>query len=327
MQGERTVKGYKVFNHDWSCRGMQYEVGKSYEMDVEPIICDRGFHFCQKLENCFEYYIFDPKSKVAEVEAYGDVISKDGKSCTNKIKIVHEIPWGEVLRIVNTGDYNTGRHNAGRYNAGDHNTGHYNTGRYNAGDHNTGHYNTGRYNAGYYNTGHYNAGDHNAGDYNAGNYNAGDYNTGSFNTGHYNTGDHNAGDYNTGDYNCISCSSGCFNTIEEEIIMFNKSSDWTIKDWWASKARRILDGMPKKAIRWIRWSEMTDEEKSGNPDCEAEGGYLKILDKPGNVQAWWDNLHDYEKKEILALPNFNAGIFEKCTGIKVQDGQASMNQE
>lgn len=240
MQGERTVKGYKVFNHDWSCRGMQYEVGKSYEMDVEPIICDRGFHFCQKLENCFEYYIFDPKSKVAEVEAYGDVISKDGKSCTNKIKIVREIPWGEVLRIVNTGDYNTG--------------------------------------------------------------------------------DHNGGDYNTGDYNCISCSSGCFNTIEEEIIMFNKSSDWTIKDWWASKARRILDGMPKKAIRWIRWSEMTDEEKSGNPDCEAEGGYLKILDQPGNVQAWWDNLHDYKKKEILALPNFNADIFEKCTGIKVQDG-------
>ena len=102
--------------------------------------------------------------------------------------------------------------------------------------------------------------------------------------------------------------------------MFNKSSDWTIKDWWASKARRILDGMPKKAIRWIRWSEMTDEEKSGNPDCEAEGGYLKILDQPGNVQAWWDNLHDYEKKEILALPNFDADIFEKCTGIKVQDG-------
>ena len=302
MQGERTVKGYKVFNHDWSCRHFQYKVGKSYEMDVEPIICDRGFHFCQKLENCFEYYIFDPKSKVAEVEAYGDVISKDGKSCTNKIKIVREIPWDEVLRIVNTGYYNTGRHNAGRCNTGDHNTG-------------------------YCNTGHYNAGDHNTGRYNAGNYNAGDYNTGSFNTGHCNTGDYNGGDYNTGDYNCISCSSGCFNTIEEKIIMFNKASDWTIKDWWASKARRILDGMPKKAIRWIRWSEMTDEEKSGNPDCEAEGGYLKILDKPGNVQAWWDNLHDYEKKEILALPNFNAGIFEKCTGIKVQDGQASMNQE
>lgn len=275
MQGERTVKGYKVFKHDWSCRGFRYEVGKSYEMDAEPIICDSGFHFCQKLENCFKHYIFDPQNKVAEVEAYGDVISKDGKSCTNKIKILREIPWGEVLHIVNTGYYNTGRHNIGDYNTGDRNTGHYNTGY---------------------------------------------RNTGNYNTGHYNTGDHNRGDYNTGDYNCISYSSGCFNTIEEKIIMFNKSSDWTIKDWWASKARMILDGMPKKAGSWIRLSEMTDEEKSDNPDYEVLGGCIKILDESGNVQAWWDNLHDYKKKEILALPNFNADIFEKCTGIKVQDG-------
>lgn len=275
MQGERTVKGYKVFKHDWSCRGFRYEVGKSYEMDAEPIICDSGFHFCQKLENCFKHYIFDPQNKVAEVEAYGDVISKDGKSCTNKIKILREIPWGEVLHIVNTGYYNTGRHNIGDYNTGDRNTGNYNTGY---------------------------------------------RNTGNYNTGHYNTGDHNRGDYNTGDYNCISYSSGCFNTIEEKIIMFNKSSDWTIKDWWASKARMILDGMPKKAVSWIRLSEMTDEEKSDNPDYEVLGGCIKILDESGNVQAWWDNLHDYKKKEILALPNFNADIFEKCTGIKVQDG-------
>lgn len=280
MQGERTVKGYKVFKHDWSCRGFRYEVGKSYEMDAEPIICDSGFHFCQKLENCFKHYIFDPQNKVAEVEAYGDVISKDGKSCTNKIKILREIPWGEVLHIVNTGYYNTGRHNIGDYNTGDRNTGNYNTG--------------------YRNTG--------------------NYNTGNCSTGNYNTGDYNTGDYNTGDYNCISYSSGCFNTIEEKIIMFNKSSDWTIKDWWASKARMILDGMPKKAVSWIRLSEMTDEEKSDNPDYEVLGGCIKILDESGNVQAWWDNLHDYKKKEILALPNFNADIFEKCTGIKVQDG-------
>ena len=290
MQGERTVKGYKVFKHDWSCRGFRYEVGKSYEMDAEPIICDSGFHFCQKLENCFKHYIFDPQNKVAEVEAYGDVISKDGKSCTNKIKILREIPWGEVLHIVNTGYYNTGRHNIGDYNTGYRNTGNYNTGDYNTGYRNTGHYNTGY------------------------------RNTGNYNTGHYNTGDHNRGDYNTGDYNCISYSSGCFNTIEEKIIMFNKSSDWTIKDWWASKARMILDGMPKKAVSWIRLSEMTDEEKSDNPDYEVLGGCIKILDESGNVQAWWDNLHDYKKKEILALPNFNADIFEKCTGIKVQDG-------
>ena len=42
------VKGYKVFNPDWTCRGFQYKVGKIYEEDVKPILCERGFHFCEK---------------------------------------------------------------------------------------------------------------------------------------------------------------------------------------------------------------------------------------------------------------------------------------
>ena len=42
------VKGYKVFNPDWTCRGFQYEVGKIFEEDVKPSCCDRGFHFCEK---------------------------------------------------------------------------------------------------------------------------------------------------------------------------------------------------------------------------------------------------------------------------------------
>lgn len=28
------VKGYKVFNQDWTCRGFQYEVGGIFEEDV-----------------------------------------------------------------------------------------------------------------------------------------------------------------------------------------------------------------------------------------------------------------------------------------------------
>ena len=316
------MKGYKVFNHDWTCRGMQYKVGKSYEMDVEPIICDRGFHFCKELENCFMHYAFNPQNKVAEVEAYGDVISECGKSCTNKIKIVREIPWDEVLRIINTGNYNTGHHNTGHYNTGNyntghHNTGHYNTGYYNAGNRNTGHYNAGHCNAGDCNTGDYNTGHYNTGYYNTGNRNTGDCNTGLHNAGNCNTGDCNKGDYNTGDYNCISCSSGCFNTIEEKIIMFNKASDWTINDWRASEAKMILRGMPKKVVKWIGLSEMTDEEKSGLSDCGTIGGCLKILDEYGNVQTWWDNLSDNDKQIILALPNFDANIFEECTGIRV----------
>lgn len=305
------MKGYKVFNPNWTCRGLQYQVGESYEMDVMPIICDRGFHFCKELENCFKHYAFNPQNKVAEVEAYGDVISEDRKSCTNKIKIVREIPWGEVLRIVNAGHHNTGHHNAGNYNAGNRNAGHHNTGNRNTGDFNTGGCNTGDFN-----TGHHNTGDCNTGGCNAGHHNTGYHNTGNYNAGEYNAGDHNRGDYNTGDYNCISGSSGCFNTSEEKIIMFNKASDWTIKDWWASKARTILGGMPKETV-WIELSKMTNEEKYDNPDCETLGGYLKILDRSGERQEWWDALQKKDKQVILALPNFDADGFKECTGIKV----------
>lgn len=63
------IKGYKVFNPDWTCRGFEYEVGQTYEEDVEPIVCDRGFHFCEKAADCFNYYQFNSVNKVAEVIA------------------------------------------------------------------------------------------------------------------------------------------------------------------------------------------------------------------------------------------------------------------
>lgn len=40
------IKGYKGFNKDMTCRGMQYEEGKIYKMEREPICCERGYHFC-----------------------------------------------------------------------------------------------------------------------------------------------------------------------------------------------------------------------------------------------------------------------------------------
>lgn len=89
------MKGYKVFNSDWTCRGFQYEVGKTYEMDDEPIICKQGFHFCTDPKDCFKYYNFWDDIKIAEIEALGDIDKEymylDGKCCTNKIKIVKEL--------------------------------------------------------------------------------------------------------------------------------------------------------------------------------------------------------------------------------------------
>ena len=142
------VKGYKVFNPDWTCRGFKFEVGQTYEEDVKPMVCDRGFHFCEKAADCCNYYRFKPENKVAEVIALGEVDSDGIKSCTNNIQIVREVPWDELLRIVNTGKDCTGLCNTGDWNTGDRNTGNRNTGDCNTGDRNTGNWNTGDRNTG-----------------------------------------------------------------------------------------------------------------------------------------------------------------------------------
>ena len=293
------VKGYKVFNPDWTCRGFQYEVGKIFEEDVKPSCCDRGFHFCKKAADCFSYYSFNSKNKVAEVIALGEVDTDGKKSCTNKIQIVREIPWQELLTIVNIGKDCTGFCNTGDWNTGNRNTGDCNTGNRNTGDWNTGNRNTG--------------------DWNTGDWNTGDRNTGDWNTGDWNTGDWNTGNRNTGDWNKSSFNTGCFNTEEPKIMLFNKPSDMTYREWIDSDARYLLNRIPKDVVEWVYEEDMTDEEKVANPTYETTGGYLKVLDESECGQLWWGSLSDLQKNHIKSIPNFDAEIFEQCTGIKVDE--------
>ena len=313
------VKGYKVFNPDWTCRGFQYEVGKIFEEDVKPSCCDRGFHFCEKAADCFSYYSFNSENRVAEVIALGEVDTDGKKSCTNKIQIVREIPWQELLTIVNTGKDCTGLCNTGNRNTGDCNTGNRNTGDWNTGNRNTGNRNTGDWNTGNRNTGDWNTGDWNTGLCNTGNRNTGDWNTGDWNTGNRNTGLCNTGNRNTGDWNKSSFNTGCFNTEEQKITLFNKPSDITYNDWLRSDARYLLNHIPKDVVEWVYEEDMTDEEKAANPTYETTGGYLKVLNESECGQLWWGSLSDFQKNYIKSIPNFDAEIFEQCTGIKVDE--------
>lgn len=113
--------------------GFQYVVGETFEEDVIPSCYDKGFHFCTKASDCFNYYPFDSNNKVAEVEAIGeiDTSSVDSICCTNKIRIVRELSWNEVLEIVNTGKGCTGLHNSGDYNSGDWNRTDFSSGCFN----------------------------------------------------------------------------------------------------------------------------------------------------------------------------------------------------
>ena len=148
MENKNYVKGYKVFNPDWTCRGFQYEVGKTYEENITPETCSRGFHFCERASDCFNYYSFSSRNKVAEIVALGDINTDGVKSCTNKIQIIREIPWDELLKIVNKGKNCTGLCNTGSWNTGSWNTGNCNIGNWNTGSWNTGSWNKSSFNNG-----------------------------------------------------------------------------------------------------------------------------------------------------------------------------------
>ena len=120
------MKGYKAFNNDLTCRGMQYEIGKEYVFDGEPIPCRQGFHFCETIADCYEFYPMSDDTRICEVEATGD-IAKDGvKRVTNVIKVLAEITC-DNLRKGNTGTSNSGYRNSGDWNSGNRNSGVFNT--------------------------------------------------------------------------------------------------------------------------------------------------------------------------------------------------------
>nr|DAN85541.1 MAG TPA: hypothetical protein [Caudoviricetes sp.] len=125
------VKGFKVFNPDWTCKDKQYGCPGRFEEDVTPSVCNKGMHFCKRASDCFNYYSFDPNNKVAEVIAYGKVSEEGDKCATNKLEVVREIPWSELLDLVNTGKGCAGLCNSGTWNSGDHNSGNCNSGDWN----------------------------------------------------------------------------------------------------------------------------------------------------------------------------------------------------
>ena len=285
-----SVKGYKVFNSDWTCLGKQYSCPGTFEESVSPSVCNVGMHFCKNAADCFRYYDFDPNNHVAEVIAHGTVAEGEDKCATNKLEIVREIPWAEVLEIVNTGKACTGRCNSGGWNSGN------------------------------CNSGDCNSGDWNSGNRNSGDCNSGDWNSGNRNSGNRNSGNRNSGNRNSGDWNKTSFSNGCFNTVSPKIYMFNKPTDWTLEHWLNCRARYLLNQIDDCPLEYVWFDNMTDEEKAAHPEAKTTGGYLKERTTADNARKWWAGLSADDRNVILSLPNFDAAIFKEITGIDVSNG-------
>lgn len=120
------MKGYKGMDSEMKCRGMQFEVGKTYHVDGEISVCRNGLHFCERLTDVFYYYERDG-NRFFVVEAHGCVMMEGGKSAASDLTIVRELTDVEINRMVygygyGDGDnycYGNGNGNGDSYGYGD----------------------------------------------------------------------------------------------------------------------------------------------------------------------------------------------------------------
>lgn len=95
----KEIIAYKGFKQDWTCRGYQYEVGKTYEHKGNVKACESGFHACEYPLDVLSYYS-PAVSKFAVVKMSGETSkdSDDTKIASAKITIETEINLPEMIK-------------------------------------------------------------------------------------------------------------------------------------------------------------------------------------------------------------------------------------
>jgi hypothetical protein len=211
------MKNYKGTDRNINCNGFPFIPGVRYSIPADKplILCVLGFHSCDTLREVTNYYgVRDSRYWEVEVE---DTLKGPGKNCSRHITLVRELPFNEVMRLLNFnadgspltpdqdqtnwGFFNMGYNNEGHNNHGDRNIGNNNLGNNNQGNNNQGNNNSGVDNRGSDNTGTANNGDCNYGNGNSGHRNQGSCNVGNNNEGQRNHGNDNCGNENIGDKN------------------------------------------------------------------------------------------------------------------------------
>lgn len=97
-----TVIGYKGFDSKLRGMGMQFEVGKTFEVNGDPKTVRNGMHFCTEPFGVFDYYPRRCGNRYCVVEALGQISTDDSlntRASTNKMRIIKEISEDEMVRI------------------------------------------------------------------------------------------------------------------------------------------------------------------------------------------------------------------------------------
>ncbi len=122
---DKPITTYKGFDKDLKCRGMQYEVGKTYTED-KASVCAAGFHACERPLDVFDYYP-PATSRYCEVQQSGEADRESGgtKIASTRIQIGTELNIAGLVKaqIKYVKDHTTNEHTdpvratAGNYGA------------------------------------------------------------------------------------------------------------------------------------------------------------------------------------------------------------------
>ena len=92
------MKAYKGFNKDMTCRGFQFEEGKTYH-EEEAELCQCGFHACEDPLDCLQYY--PPATSIYREVELNEVSSQrenDSKVVGKTIKIGAKVDFTGIIK-------------------------------------------------------------------------------------------------------------------------------------------------------------------------------------------------------------------------------------
>ena len=90
----KPLRGYKLVDQNYrGWYGFQYEIGQTCRIFNEPVICEKGFHFCLDAGECFQYvqYHLKPPFRCLLVEVLGKVVNLGTKYATNCLRVINEV--------------------------------------------------------------------------------------------------------------------------------------------------------------------------------------------------------------------------------------------
>ncbi len=93
-----TITAYKTFGHGMVCRGMQFEVGKTYTHDGEISLCNAGFHACEVPFDCWSYYPLSMSMARVTMTGVSDETRGDSKRVAASITIEATLTLPEWIK-------------------------------------------------------------------------------------------------------------------------------------------------------------------------------------------------------------------------------------